>query len=93
MVLLREPVSEQRDLLNLQWHNLDADPAFINEFYATSLGRAGFALSKPVVGPETRQFTFTKPNLDGVVYISNDSATPATDHVTIEITRVATSTR
>lgn len=92
MVLLREPVSEQRDLLALEWHNLDADPAYINEFYAKSLERAGFALGKPVVSPDSRQFTFAKPGLDGVVHIENDTATPATDQVIVEITRTTTST-
>lgn len=92
MVLLREPVSEQRDLLDLEWHNLDADPAYITEFYAKSLERAGFVLSKPVTSPESRQFTFAKPGLDGVVHIENDPNTPTTDHVTVEITRTTTST-
>ena len=92
MVLLREPVSEQRDLLQLEWLNLNADPGFIAEFYTKSLERAGFAISKPVTSPETRQFTFTKPGIDGVVVIANDASTPATDRVTLEITRATTST-
>lgn len=92
MVLLREPVSEQRDLLNLEWHNLSADPGFIAEFYTKALERGGYTLGKMVTSPETRQFTFAKPGLDGVVIIANDPATPATDHVTIEITRATTTT-
>lgn len=92
MVLLREPVSEQRDLLTLVWHNLDADPAYISEYYSKSLERAGFRLGLPVTSPGSRQFTFTKPNLDGVVYVVNDPQTPATDQITLEITRISTST-
>lgn len=92
MVLLREPVSEQRDLLSLEWHNLDADPAYINEFYAKSLERAGFSLGKSVISPDSRQFTFAKPGFDGVVHVKNDTTTPATDQVTVEITRATTST-
>lgn len=90
MIVLREPVSEPRDLLNLEWLNLNADPAFIAEFYSKALVRSGFAVSKSTVGPETHQFTFTKPGLDGVVHIANQPDTPATDRVTIEITRVTT---
>lgn len=92
MVLLREPVSEQRDLLQLEWRDLNADPAYVAEYYTKSLERAGFSLGKTVTSPETRQFTFTKPGLDGVVYIANEKETPATDRVTVEITRAITPT-
>ena len=85
-IMLKEPVSDQRDLIIVSWENLNADASFIEEYYIKALDKTGFKIENTSNSPTVRQFTFTKDKVDGALFIKGNTSTTQTDNVTLTVT-------
>lgn len=85
MTLMKTPVGDHRDQLRIEWNNLPADANFINEYYTTELKKHDFVISSESQTDQIRQFTFSKNDIEGNVYIQDNPATPETDVVSLTV--------
>lgn len=78
-LILNAPIGDTRDEISIHWHEVVADQKFLVEYYRTELNKRGFTISSESRTDRVAQFTFTKNNIAGNVFIENNPATPATD--------------
>lgn len=86
VAFMKTPVADHRDEYYIEWRGLEADRTFIEEFYRTKLKRNGFELGATSKHPSKRQFSFTKSNIDGILYIHDQPETEETDLVSLRVT-------
>lgn len=73
------PIGDERDEIQIRWHEVVADPKFIAEYYETELTKRGFIIASKSHTEAVTQFTFIKDTVTGSVYIENKEETPETD--------------
>lgn len=81
MTVMRKPVTDHRDVIEITWSELAAQPKFLQSFFQTGLEKAEYDI---LVASETntfRQFTFSKNGIDGAVYIRDNAGTATTDEL------------
>lgn len=83
---MKTPVADHRDIYKVEWLMLEADANFIEEYYRNGLERAGFGIGVTSKTQTIRQFIFTKPGIDGVLYIRDEATTPRTDIIQLNVT-------
>lgn len=82
-----EPLSDDRDVYKIEWIGLSADKKFIAEYYQKELEKKGFDLGVESSSKEITQFVFSKKekNIDGLVYIRDDTETRMTDYISLTV--------
>ncbi len=85
--LMQEPVADHRNLLQIEWLELGAEPNFIQDYFSTELQHNDFSLGKSSQINKTRQFSFSQEekNIEGALYIEDDSAKKGTDYVSLTV--------
>lgn len=84
-LILNAPIGDNRDEITIKWHEVVADQKFLVEYYRTELTKRGFTITSESRTDRVAQFTFTKNNIAGNIFIENDPATPATDSMRMTI--------
>ncbi len=85
IAFMTNPITDQRDVFEIEWLDLPADQDFILEYYETELGKNDFEISKHSKNKKIVQFTFTKDDIDGALYTMDDPETPDTDYVSFKV--------
>ncbi len=90
-LFLEAPIGDHRDEITLEWKDIGADTKFITEYYIEELNKRGYVIMAPGQTERVIQYTFSRTDLDGSLFIENDPATPSTDTMIIKI-QTSTST-
>ncbi len=78
-LVLKAPIGDLRDETVIRWHEVVADQKFLAEYYRTELTKRGFTITSESQTDRVVQFTFSKDELSGSLFIENDPSTPDTD--------------
>lgn len=62
---LDSPVTDERDLYQIEWQDLPASAGFIESFYRAEFGKRKFELESTAESNGTKQFVFHKKNISG----------------------------
>ena len=90
--IIRSPVSDHRDTVQIEWKNLDAEPMFIINYYKIELGKQKYKIDLESEGRDVRQFSFSKDDISGSMYVQGDEeAKPGTDYAVLTVS-IGTST-
>lgn len=84
-LFLRAPIGDHRDEISVTWQDISADPKFISEYYLKELDKRGFIIMAPTQTDRITQYTFSRADLDGSIYIQDEPNTPTTDSMIITI--------
>ncbi len=82
---MKESITDHRNVYTLEWSVLDADPAFIEEFYKKGLEKLGFTIGTYTNEDGQIQFFFSKDTIDGTLRITDDARKEGTDSVILII--------
>ncbi|MFA4831646.1 MAG: hypothetical protein WC862_04445 [Patescibacteria group bacterium] len=83
--LLQEPITKQKDTIEIEWNNLSAEPSFVQKFYTTELGRGMFNLETTTETETTIQLIFDKDGINGALYINDNKQKSGTDYAVLTI--------
>lgn len=85
MTLLKEPVADHRDKVQIEWTELPAEPRFIYNYYKDELTKVGFVVNETADKDNIRQFIFSLDNTEGVLYITDEAQKSGTDFVSLTV--------
>lgn len=83
--LMKEPVADHRDKVQIEWTELPAEPKFVYNYYKDELVKAGFAVNEASDKDNIKQFAFSLDDTEGVLYIIDDAQKPGTDFVSLTV--------
>lgn len=86
LLFMRQQLGDHRDLIKIDWLGQTADRDFISDYYETELKKKNFTVSNHSESTQISQFTFSKEDIDGVLYIKDDPQTDVTDAVSMTVT-------
>lgn len=76
--LIKEPVTDQREIYTIEWHALQATPKFIFSYYTTELKKQGYSVEIKTETTKVRELNFTKDAITGNVFIEHEYAEAGT---------------
>lgn len=84
---MKEPVTDKRDIVQIEWSALPAEPRFIQNYYKTELKKDNYKIEDSASTDNVRQFHFSsiKENVEGVIYIEDDPKNSGTDYVSLTV--------
>lgn len=77
--LMQRPITDKKDIIEIEWKKLSADPEFIYEYYQTELKKQKFDTDIISQTKSTKQMSFIKYDIHGVLYINDDPDKKGTD--------------
>lgn len=85
--LMKEPITDQRDQIQIEWNYLTAEPTFIQEYFKNKLEQAGYQIKVTTNNQTKKQFSFInkEKNIEGVLYITDEPTDKGTDYLSITI--------
>lgn len=78
--VLKTPITDQRDVLDIEWTELSAEPKFIADYYERALTRAEFIITTSTIAETTRELGFENDEIKGLLYIEDQPQNPGTDY-------------
>lgn len=79
--IVKEPKSEARDRLTIEWKNLSALPDFIWEFYRTELRKGGYEIEITADGQSKKQLRFANDRIEGSLFLDDEPPIPGTEYL------------
>ncbi len=81
------PSSDNKDSIQIEWKNVDADPDFIISYYKKELRKKNFKIEVQSQGENVQQFSFTREDgISGSVYATNtDDKKSSTDYLMLTV--------
>ncbi|MFZ2190274.1 MAG: hypothetical protein WA057_02255 [Candidatus Magasanikiibacteriota bacterium] len=88
--LIKEPVTDKRDLIQIEWTALSAEPRFVFNYYKNELEKTNFVIENETNNDEKKEFNFKLDQIEGSIYIEDLSDNKGTDFVsmTVKVPRV-----
>lgn len=85
--LIKEPVTDHRDLYQIEWSELMAEPRFLSNYFKSELEKNKFIVEKITDTERVKQFRFasTTMDIDGIFYLEDDSQNKGTDYVSLTV--------
>lgn len=83
--IMKEPVTDHRDIIKIEWTELPAEPKFVYEYYQSELERNDFKLKNKNNNNKNYQFSFSKDNIEGVLYIEDVAQKTGTDYISLTV--------
>lgn len=85
--LMKEPITDQRDQIQIEWNYLTAESIFIQNFFKNNLEQAGYQITTTTNNQTKKQFSFVNKgkNIEGVVYIADEPTDKGTDYLSLTI--------
>jgi len=85
--LIRTPVGDHRDTVQIEWRNMDAEPSFVLSYYRTELKMKGYRIEVESQGTGVRQFSFSQSGgASGSFYVQgNEEERPGTDYAILTV--------
>ena len=78
VTFLSDPVTDPRDVVQIEWTELPAEPSFILNFYRTTLAQRGYTVAAGYASSDVYNLTFGNGTVDGALHIED----PSDDHGT-----------
>jgi len=75
------PVSDHRDLYQIEWHDLPASADFVESYYQTELKKRGFDVDSPLESDNSKQLLFRKYDTSGALLIQTGDDNAGTSYV------------
>ncbi len=89
--IISAPVSDHRDTVQIEWKNMDTDPAFMINYYKTELKKKDYKIDVESEGKNVRQFSFSKDGITGSLYAqSEEEIRPGTDYAVLTVNLAST---
>jgi len=85
MRIMKEPVADHRDKVQIEWEALPAEPRFIYNYYKDELQMENFEITQSQNDEAIKQFFFKRDKTEGVLYITDDAERPGTDFVSLTV--------
>jgi hypothetical protein len=85
MVVMKQPVADHRDVVEIFWSDLPAMPNFLQNFFQIELEKTGYRVMVASETDAVRQFIFSKNGIDGVVIIRDDASRDGTDDMRMTV--------
>ncbi len=82
---IKEPPLELRDTVEIQWGDLSAEPRFIEKYYKNELTKNKYQIQMISDNENNYQFNFKNDNIEGVFYLTDNSAKNGTDFFSLTI--------
>jgi len=89
--LLKAPVSDSRDTVQIEWSSLDADPFFIVGYYKTELQKSNYDINVESEGDDIKQFSFSRGSISGSLYVESGGSKGGTNDMVLTV-NIGTST-
>lgn len=83
--LLKEPVTDHRDTIQVEWSELAAEPRFVYNYYKNDLEKNGFTINPSQNNDRVKQFSFQKDQIEGALFIEDSPENKGTDYVSLTI--------
>jgi hypothetical protein len=83
--VINSPIADHRDIVEIEWLEVEEQPSFIFKNYKKELKRKDFDVEVSSDKPEVSQFTFEKEGIDGVIFIQDDIIERGTDYVLMRV--------
>lgn len=72
--LLTKPVSDSRDMVQIEWYDIASEPQTMIEYYRSKLNEAKFTVDSETESERYHQFTFKRSSgLSGTVYVESSA--------------------
>ena len=85
VALVKEPIADHRDTVEIVWTDMPAEPNFVTEYYEKELNKQGYSWKNISETTSTRQYSFHKDRVDGVLFIDDKNRAKGTDFATLRI--------
>ncbi len=83
--LMKEPVADHRDIVQIEWTSLTAEPHFFIQYYKTELRKGKYSIEEGEKTDRTRELKFSLGEIDGMLYTEDDPDDPGTDYSSLTI--------
>src|SRR3990167_6307088 len=70
--LLKEPVIDHRDTIQIDWTELTAEPRFVYDYYKKELEKSEFLIKPSQNSDRVKQFSFQKDSIEGAIFIEDN---------------------
>ncbi len=91
--LISTPVSNNRDTIQIEWRDVQAEPSFLISFYKNKLREKQFKIDTESESKTFRQFTFSRADgIDGTVYAQHPEDSKKIDYAFLIINMPAATT-
>ncbi len=79
--LITTPVSDNRDTIQIEWRDIEAEPSFLISFYKNKLRDKQFKIETESESKIFKQFTFSRNDgIDGTVYAQHPEGSKKIDY-------------
>ena len=82
---MKEPNAGEPDVYEIEWIDLSAKPQFLQEYYKQAFEKMDFTVANVSIGDKVLQFSFTKENTEGSLYIEDTDGRIGTDEVLLTV--------
>lgn len=83
--IIKKPVTDHRDIVQIEWADLPAKPSFLQSYYQTALKKNGFTVENIIDNEKTKQVKFSSSTIEGVLYIEDEAQKKGTDYFSLTI--------
>jgi hypothetical protein len=83
--MIKAPVSDNRDTVQIEWSSLDADPFFIIGYYKSELEKNHYNIDTESSGDDVNQFSFSRDNINGSLYVEGVGKKPGTNDMVLTV--------
>ncbi|PIT88278.1 MAG: hypothetical protein COU29_03355 [Candidatus Magasanikbacteria bacterium CG10_big_fil_rev_8_21_14_0_10_36_32] len=91
--LVTTPVSDNRDTIQIEWRDVQAEPSFLISFYKNKLRDKHFKIETESEGKLFKQFTFSRNDgIDGTVYTQHPENSKKINYAFLIVNIPATTT-
>jgi len=85
IAFMTDPVTDQRDIYEIEWRDLTAKQQFITSYYETEFAKHNFNIKNKSSIAGITQFSFEHDTIVGVWYSDDNTETPETDLIKLRI--------
>ena len=83
--VLTSSQADRRDVIHIEWTELDAEPKFLEEYFGSGFKKEGFIVTIPSYATSARQFGFSNSLSAGTVYIEDNNTKTGTDYLSLTV--------
>ena len=83
--LIQEPVADDRDIVQIEWTGLSAEPRFIYKYYENELEKSDYEIQQLSYEDTKKEFNFQLGEIEGIIYIEDVIEENGTDFVSLTI--------
>lgn len=85
--IMKEPITDQRDIVEINWNYLIAEPSFLFEYFKNNLTQNNYEIQIITNNQTKKQLSFSdqEKNIEGVIYIADEPADKGTDYLSITL--------